>query len=213
MSPTSTRTRAPCRSHSQRRFRSTPGRDRLSKMITTLPSESSRSRDVRADEPGAAGDQRRTCRRVAAVCPPVTSRSSHTVSPLAASSWRAVPTRSIRLLPAEPLRKLDEPVLQRHLRPVAEPLVGQRDVGEAVADVADAVLRGDLRLDLVEPERGGHARGHVADREVLARAHVEGAVRRGLAPSARASTRARRRTRSRNRAAAARPRRSPAAAG
>ena len=46
----------------------------------------------------------------------------------------------VGLLPLEPLGQLHEPLVERHPRLVTEPLPGERDVREAMADVADPVL-------------------------------------------------------------------------
>src|SRR5204862_423314 len=54
-----------------------------------------------------------------------------------------------RLLPLEPREQVAHPVLECDLRPESEPLLRQPRVGEAVPDVAGAVLLDDLRLDLL----------------------------------------------------------------
>src|SRR5215203_4986324 len=51
----------------------------------------------------------------------------------------------VRRLVAQPCRELAKPLTQPEGRTVAEHAPRQRDVGEAVADVADAVFPGDRR--------------------------------------------------------------------
>src|SRR5687768_365603 len=79
----------------------------------------------------------------------------------------------LRALRAEPRRQLLEPLLEGDLRRVAEPLARLADVGEAVPDVADAVLAGDLGRDRLLAEHAGHGRRHVAHRARLPAADVE----------------------------------------
>ena len=56
-------------------------------------------------------------------------------------------------LAVEPRGDLGEPVVELDLRLVAERRAGVRDVGEAVADVAEAVLARELGLDLLADRR------------------------------------------------------------
>src|SRR5829696_7910896 len=65
-------------------------------------------------------------------------------------------------LVGEPIGQRDEAILERQLRLVTEPIRRLGDVGEAVADVADAAPAGDLRLDVAAERRRQQARdvGH-----------------------------------------------------
>src|SRR4051812_2960720 len=83
----------------------------------------------------------------------------------------------LRGLSLQPSGQLDHPVVQRKSRFVPEQLPGRRDVGEAVADVADPVLAGALWL--VAPAAGPprQALGDLADGTALAASHIQPAAR------------------------------------
>src|SRR5690606_962560 len=75
-------------------------------------------------------------------------------------------------LPLEPLRELHDPGLERYARLIAEYALCTRNVGEAVADVADPVLAGDLGLERDAEDRGEQLR-HFEDRIGAAAADVD----------------------------------------
>src|SRR5436190_1450291 len=88
------------------------------------------------------------------VDPDVEQAENESLAPLAAlePGTRATSVR---------LDDLAHPVFEAMRRLVAERLPCKRDVGEAVADIADAMLPGDLRLDLLAQ----HAREAARDLE------------------------------------------------
>ncbi len=89
---------------SQSRFRSTPGRERLSRITDAGARREEAVREVRADEAGAAGDQD-------------DARTLTATSPRAASSALASATRSCAIRPSSQPAELREPVVEA--RPAA----------------------------------------------------------------------------------------------
>src|SRR5712691_2508247 len=67
----------------------------------------------------------------------------------------------LRRLPLEPRGKLRHPIGKLHLRRVPERLRRELHIGEAVANVADARLTRDLRLELA-PDDGTELEREVA---------------------------------------------------
>ncbi len=79
------------------------------------------------------------------------------------------------------MSQLRHPVLQGDGRAEAEQLLGQRDVGEAVPDVSDAVLAGHLRLDVLLAQNLRELLADLFHRDAVAAADVEGdAINLGL---------------------------------
>ena len=99
--------------------------------------------------------------------------------PRATSASRAASTRVHRLLPLEPREQVAHPVLERDLGAEPEPLLGEPRVGEAVPDVAGAVLLDDLGLDLLA-EAGRDRLRDLEDRRRPAGAEVQRAAVRAV---------------------------------
>ena len=87
-----------------------------------------------------------------------------TASLRSASSAPASSTRSTAACPSSQAASSARPSSSATRGSEAEHAAGEGDVGEAVADVAHAVLAGDLRLDVVASERCGQPLGDLADR-------------------------------------------------
>ena len=102
----------------------------------------------------------------------------HTIRPRARQLVAGLRHAVARLLLLEPASQVHEPFLQAHVRPVAQHLARQRDIGEAVADVAHPVLAGDFRPHVLLAQAARHLLRHGADGVPASAAHVEDAARR-----------------------------------
>jgi len=78
----------------------------------------------------------------------------------------------VGLLLAHPTEEFGDALLERDARLVAEQRACARDVGDAVADVALAVLADELGFQLA-PQPLGQKTRHLADRSGAARADVD----------------------------------------
>jgi hypothetical protein len=82
-------------------------------------------------------------------------------------------------LALEPLGELLESVFKRNAGLIIEDLTRERDVGETMTDVTDAIALGDFWLDVIFLEDARKSGRYFADRESLAAADVEHAIGRG----------------------------------
>ena len=98
---------------------------------------------------------------------------AHSASPRLASSAARAPTTILGRPRGQPGGQLAQALVERHGRLEPERLARAAHVGEAVADVARAVVTRDRRLDVSSPQRARDELGHVADRHGRAAADVE----------------------------------------
>src|SRR5690606_36856456 len=78
----------------------------------------------------------------------------------------------------EPRRQLEEPVLERYLRLVAQQIARQTDVREAAADIANPVHPRDLGAQVPLPEELCHLRGQLPERDTPTAPDIEASPRR-----------------------------------